>query len=83
MLRPDVVEAVAAQRFHVYAVATVDDAVEILAGLPAGKPDGATGVYPAASVNGRVARRLGELAAMRGRAAQPPAPKRKRLGNRK
>lgn len=35
MLRPDVVEAARAGRFHVHAVATVDQAMERLTGLPA------------------------------------------------
>jgi len=61
MLREDVVEAVAQGRFHIYPVRTVDEGIEILTGVPAGErgPDGA---YPADSVNGRVDRRLRELA---------------------
>ena len=39
MLRQDVVEAAAAGRFHVYAVETIDQAMALLAGLPAGEPD--------------------------------------------
>jgi predicted ATP-dependent protease len=60
MLRGDVVEAAAAGRFHVYAVETVDEALELLTGLPAGEPD-AEGVYPEGTVNRRVADRLTEL----------------------
>ncbi len=61
MLREDVVEAVAQGRFHIYPVRTADEGIEILTGIPAGErgPDGA---YPADSVNGRVDRRLRELA---------------------
>jgi lon-related putative ATP-dependent protease len=36
MLRPDIVEAVAEGKFHVYAVGRVEDAIEILLGTPAG-----------------------------------------------
>lgn len=36
MLRPDVVQAVAEGRFHVYPIRTIDDAVEILTGVEAG-----------------------------------------------
>src|SRR5262249_44828695 len=36
MLRQDVVEAAAAGRFHIYPIATVDEGLEVLAGLPAG-----------------------------------------------
>jgi len=56
MLRDDVVAAVAAGRFSVRAVRSVDEALEALTGLPAGDattPDDGT-------VNGRVARRLRE-----------------------
>jgi ATP-dependent Lon protease len=36
MLRADVVEAARAGRFHVYPVATIDEGIEILTGVPAG-----------------------------------------------
>lgn len=61
MLRDDVVEAVAAGRFHVYAVGTVDEALEILTGLPAGQR-GAEGAFPVESVHGKVDARLRALA---------------------
>ncbi len=61
MLRPDVVEACAQGRFHIYAVSTVDEGIALLTGVPAGEPD-ARGNYPRDSVNGRVIRRLDELA---------------------
>jgi predicted ATP-dependent protease len=79
MLRADVVEAVGGNRFHVYAVAHVDEALELLTGVPAGAP-GATGSWPPDSVNGRVARRLAAFATprqtavvveRRGRGARP------------
>lgn len=56
-LRDEVVEAVAAGKFHLYAVRYADEAVELLTGLPAGAPD-AEGDYPAASVFGRAYRQL-------------------------
>ena len=62
MLRADVVAAVRAQRFAVHAVAHVDDAIELLTGLPAGAPD-AGGAYPRDSVNGRVTARLEQFEA--------------------
>jgi len=80
MLRSDVVQAVAAERFHVYAVHNVDEAVEILTGTPAGAADGTTGAYPADSVNGRVAKRLREFAAVRSRAPERRRPERARFG---
>ncbi len=57
MLRSDVVEAVKAGKFRVYAVATIDEGIEILTGVPAGKRDEA-GKYPEGSVNERVEQKL-------------------------
>ncbi len=56
MLRNDVVEAVAAGRFRVYPVATIDEGIEILAGIPAGER--ADGSYPEGTINYRVEHRL-------------------------
>ena len=53
MLRSDVVAAVADGRFAVWAVRTIDEALTLLTGLPAGER-GPDGMYPADSVNGRV-----------------------------
>ncbi len=64
MLRQDVVEAVREGRFHVYPIAHIDQAIERLTGLPAGKPD-AQGRFPEGSVNRRVADRLAELSHIR------------------
>jgi predicted ATP-dependent protease len=61
VLRPDVVEAVQAGRFHVYAIDNVAQGIEVLCGLPAGLRD-ASGRFPAASVFGRVERRIIEIA---------------------
>lgn len=61
MLRQDVVDAVEAGDFHVYAVETVDEGIEILTGVPAGEPD-EEGNYPEGTVNYRVKQRLAELA---------------------
>jgi predicted ATP-dependent protease len=60
-LLPEVVQAVAEGRFHVWAVATIDAGLELLTGVPAGERD-AAGRFPADSVNGRVERRLLEFA---------------------
>ena len=64
MLRPDVVAAVAAGRFHVYPVETIDQGIELLTGTPAGERD-AQGEFPAGSVNQRVEARLLALAEKR------------------
>jgi predicted ATP-dependent protease len=50
MLDEEVVRAVAAKKFHIYPVRTVDEGISILTGLPAGKPS-KTGTYPKGSVN--------------------------------
>jgi predicted ATP-dependent protease len=61
MLRADVIEAVRSGRFRIHAVDQVDEAMELLTGLPAGlaRKDGS---YPKGSVNARVVDRLSELA---------------------
>ncbi len=60
MLREDVMESVRLGRFHVYAVDSVDQAMELLTGWPAGErqPDG---TYPEGSVNRLVDARLREM----------------------
>lgn len=71
MLREDVVEAVAAGRFSVFAVATIDEGIELLTGVPAGEP-GEDGSYPEGTVNRFVRDRLVELAELRRRFSAPP-----------
>jgi predicted ATP-dependent protease len=61
MLRDDVVEAVRAGTFHIWAVQTVDEGLEILMGQPAGARD-FEGQFPNNPVNGRVERRLHDFA---------------------
>jgi predicted ATP-dependent protease len=53
MLRTEVVEAVRAGIFHVYAISTIDEGIELLTGIPAGKPD-PTGRYLEGTINARV-----------------------------
>jgi lon-related putative ATP-dependent protease len=72
MLRHDVVEAVAAGKFSVYPVETIDQGMEILTGVTAGERDG-TGQFPEGSINHRVERRLYEFAE-RARLPGPGAP---------
>jgi predicted ATP-dependent protease len=57
VLRTEIAEAVAEGRFHVYSVATVDDALELFTGLPCGAPD-ASGAYPPECLYGRVQAQL-------------------------
>jgi lon-related putative ATP-dependent protease len=61
MLRQDVVDAVEAGRFHLHAIRSVDEGMELLTGLLAGERD-ASGQFPEGSVNARVESRLVQLA---------------------
>jgi predicted ATP-dependent protease len=72
MLRNDVVEAVEQGQFHVYPVATIDQGIEILTGVPAGERN-EEGNYPEGSVNAMVEQRLVEMAEKRRAfSAKPP-----------
>jgi len=71
MLREDVVAAAASGKFRVYAVRTVDEAIELLTGVPAGTPELAGEPQPQ-TVNGRVAQRLHEYSALRRAPASVP-----------
>lgn len=57
ILRSEMVDAIAAGRFHMYSVRHVDEAIELFTGVPAGVPDDA-GNYPPDSVYGRIAAQL-------------------------
>jgi lon-related putative ATP-dependent protease len=62
MLRQDIVAAAAAGRFAIFPIATVDQGLQLLTGIPAGEAD-AAGDYPEGSLNRRVAARLDAFAA--------------------
>ncbi|MFA6921964.1 MAG: AAA family ATPase [Gallionella sp.] len=68
MLRRDVVLAAEAGQFKIYAVESVDQAMAILTGMPAG--DAVEDIYPEGSVNRGVADRIAELTAIRLRFAK-------------
>jgi lon-related putative ATP-dependent protease len=78
MLREDVVEAVAAGKFAVHAVATIDEGLELLTGLRAGER-GADGHFPEGSVNRRVEDKL-EAFAQRAKAFGGPKAEEVRSG---
>ena len=59
MLREDIRRAVDDGKFHIYAIDTVDDGIEILTGIPAGKAD-SKGNYPKGTVNYQVKKSLDE-----------------------
>jgi len=57
MLRADVVDAVKAGKFRIYAVSTIDEGIEVLTGVSAGARN-SDGSYPESSVNDRVQKKL-------------------------
>jgi lon-related putative ATP-dependent protease len=57
VLRPDVVEAIAENRFHLYRVSHIEEGIEVLTGIPAGKPDKAFR-YPRDTVFSKVREKL-------------------------
>lgn len=56
-LRPDIVEAVAQDRFHVWSVERIEEGLELLTGVPAGTPAD-DGTYPEGTIFRRVVDRL-------------------------
>jgi predicted ATP-dependent protease len=60
MLRKDVIDAVEKQQFHIYAIGTIDEGIELLAGVPAGKRD-KKGRFKPETIHGKVEKRLQEL----------------------
>jgi predicted ATP-dependent protease len=72
MLAATVLRAVEAGKFRVYAVETVDQALELLTSTPAGVADG-QGRFPRDSVNGRVETELAALTESVRRHALPTA----------
>ena len=61
MLHEEVVEAVRQEQFHVYAVTTIDEGIEVLTEVEAGEKRD-DGTYPEGSVNYSVNKRLEEIA---------------------
>jgi lon-related putative ATP-dependent protease len=64
MLRWDVVHAAQSKQFSIYAVSTVDEAVELLSGMEAGTAN-EQGVYPLESFNGQVEAQLLQFTQLR------------------
>jgi predicted ATP-dependent protease len=64
MLNQALVAAAEASRFSVYTVDHIEQALELLTGLPAGMPD-AKGIYPEGTINHRIQLRLAEWIALR------------------
>ena len=79
MLRKDVVEAVKEGKFHIYAVKTIDQGIEILTGKEAGEkqPDG---TYPKGTINALVDEKLKALAEGLKEFAEQGEPEEKKKG---
>ena len=56
-LTDEVIEAVKHKKFHIYAISTIDEGIEILTGVPAGKKD-KNGKFPAGTINSLVYEKL-------------------------
>jgi len=74
MLRRDVVEAVQQGKFHIYAVSSIDEGIEVLTGVPAGQRD-SEGHYSPSSVNGFVEKQLKEYSERLKRSVAPASHK--------
>ena len=61
LLSREVQRAVQNRNFHIYSVSTIDEGMEVLTGIVAGKP-GSDGSFPRGSINARVADRLRDMA---------------------
>ncbi|HSU87722.1 MAG TPA: AAA family ATPase, partial [Terriglobia bacterium] len=61
MLREDLLEAVAARKFHVWPIARIEQGIELLTGVPAGNRDG-DGTFAAGTAFALLDARLAEMA---------------------
>lgn len=60
-LSDEIIEAVKNQKFHIYSVSTIEEGIEVLTGVPAGKKD-KDGHFPAGTVNYLVYEKLKKYA---------------------
>lgn len=60
VLNSEVCEAVKEGKFHIYPISTIDEGIEIMTDIPAGKKN-AAGKYPPQSVHGKVMKKLREF----------------------
>ena len=65
-LSDEVVDAVKNNKFHIYAVSTIEEGIEVLTGVPAGKKD-KEGKFPAGTVNYLVYEKLQKYAKVCGK----------------
>lgn len=59
MLKQEVVDAVAGGKFHVWAIGSIEEGIELLTGIRAGRRE-RDGAYPHDTIHGRIERRLAE-----------------------
>ena len=64
-LSDEIIEAVKNKSFHIYSVSTIEEGIEVLTGVPAGKKD-STGHFPAGTVNYLVYEKLKKYAEIDG-----------------
>lgn len=64
MLRRDVVEAAAENKFHIHSVQTIDEGMELLTDMDMGSPDD-DGSYPESTINDKITQNLDQLAERR------------------
>ena len=60
-LSDEIIEAVKNKKFHIYAVSTIEEGIEVLTGVPAGKKD-KDGHFPAGTINRLVYEKLKKYA---------------------
>ena len=60
-LSDEIIDAVKNKLFHIYAISTIEEGIEILTGVPAGKKD-KDGKFPAGTINDLVYKKLKEYA---------------------
>ena len=70
MLRDDVIAAVKKGKFHIYAVSTIDEGLEVLTGMASGKKR-KDGTYPKDTINYKVNKQLAEMATKLKRFVEP------------
>lgn len=59
VLKEEVIEAVKNKKFHIYPISTIEEGIEILTGIPAGKKS-AKGKYAQNTIHGKVIKKLKE-----------------------
>ena len=77
MLHQEVVEAVKEGKFHIYAVSTIDEGLEVLTGVKGGKKR-KDGTYPKDSINYKVDKQLKEMATKLKKFAEPEVKNKKK-----